>query len=162
MNANFNFSTTDYSTGLWGYENIQACEEFFFCCSGRCSIVDHRGAVLFDRFVRPDEPVTDYRTRWSGLRPRHLQHGIPFVVAQEQIAAIIKVGDASSSACLLFASVCLLKMQGSRSLLEICVNRRETLCILHQWHEKCGHYNLELTHITKPEWWNNLIVAHGL
>lgn len=76
--------------------------KIFFYCSGRCSIVDHRGAVLFDRFVRPDEPVTDYRTRWSGLRPRHLQHGIPFVVAQEQIAAVIKVGDASISARLLF------------------------------------------------------------
>ena len=154
INANFNFSTTDYSTGLWGYENIQACEEFCFYCSGRCSIVDHRGAVLFDRFVRPDEPVTDYRTRWSGLRPRHLQHGIPFVVAQEQIAAVIKVGDALSSACLLLpVCICLkcIHHQGSCSLLEVCVNRRETLHILRQWHEKCIHYNLELMHITKPK-----------
>ena len=30
--------------------------------------------------------------------------------------------------------------QGSRCLLEICVNRREPLCILHQWHEKCVQY----------------------
>ena len=52
--------------------------------------------------------------------------------------------------------------QGSRCLLEIYVNWHKTLCILYQWHEKCIQYNLELTHITKPKWWSNLIVAHGL
>ena len=36
------------------------------------------------------------------------------------------------------------------------------LSILHQWHEKCIQYNQELTHITKPKWWSNLIVVHGL
>ena len=30
--------------------------------------------------------------------------------------------------------------QGSRCLLEICVNRHETLCILRQWHKKCVQY----------------------
>ena len=39
--------------------------------------------------------------------------------------------------------------QGLRCLLEICVNQRETLRILRQWHEKCIQYNLELMHITK-------------
>ena len=53
-------------------------------------------------------------------------------------------------------------IQGSCCLLEICVNRRERLRILHQWHEKCVQYNLELTHITKPKWCSNLTVAHGL
>ena len=47
-------------------------------------------------------------------------------------------------------------IQGSRCLLEICVNQRETLCILHQWHEKCVQYNLELTHITPVLNWANL------
>ena len=42
-------------------------------------------------------------------------------------------------------------IQGSRCLLEVCVNRRETLRILRQWHETCVQYNLELTHITKPK-----------
>ena len=40
-----------------------------------------------------------------------------------------------------------LSCQGSCWLLEICVNRCETLGILHQWHEKCVQHNLELTHI---------------
>ena len=41
--------------------------------------------------------------------------------------------------------------QGSRCLSEICRNRRETLRILRQWHEKCVQYNLELMHIAKPK-----------
>ncbi|KAL8560379.1 hypothetical protein ACOMHN_006110 [Nucella lapillus] len=57
---------------------------------GRCSIVNHRGDVLFDRFVKPPQPVTDYRTPWSGLRPQNIRCGIPFVAAQEMIKAIIK------------------------------------------------------------------------
>ena len=53
--------------------------------------------------------------------------------------------------------------QGSRCLLEIYVNWHKTLHILCQWHEKYVQYNLEkLMHITKPKWWRNLIVAHGL
>ena len=52
--------------------------------------------------------------------------------------------------------------QGSRCLLEICVNQRETLWIWRQWHEKCVQFNLQLTHITKPKWWSNLTAAHGL
>lgn len=57
---------------------------------GRCSIVDFRGQVLLDRFVHPAEPVTDYRTRWSGLRPQHLQKGIPLELAKQQVTNIIK------------------------------------------------------------------------
>ncbi|PVD36299.1 hypothetical protein C0Q70_03277 [Pomacea canaliculata] len=57
---------------------------------GRCSIVDHAGQVIFDHFVKPEEPVTDYRTPWSGLRPLNIQNGIPFLAAREQIAAILK------------------------------------------------------------------------
>ena len=37
--------------------------------------------------------------------------------------------------------------QGSHCLLEICINRRETLRILHQWHKKCVQENLKLMHI---------------
>ncbi|KAK7095948.1 uncharacterized protein [Littorina saxatilis] len=57
---------------------------------GRCSIVDHRGVVIFDRFVQPEDPVTDYRTPWSGLRPRHLKQGIPFMAAQEQVSQLLQ------------------------------------------------------------------------
>lgn len=34
----------------------------------RCSIVDYRGNVVYDEFVQPKGHVTDFRTRWSGIR----------------------------------------------------------------------------------------------
>ena len=59
--------------------------------TGRCSIVDYRGVVLYDKFVKPPEPVVDYRSPWSGLHAIHIAQGIPFVVAQQQISNILQV-----------------------------------------------------------------------
>ena len=42
---------------------------------GRCSIVNHHGNVIYDTYVAPLAPVTDYRTRWSGISPHHLRGG---------------------------------------------------------------------------------------
>lgn len=56
----------------------------------RVSIIDIKGATLYDKYVQPVSPVTDYRTRFSGIRPHNLQNAIPFTVAQEEVAAIIK------------------------------------------------------------------------
>ena len=41
----------------------------------RCSIVNHHGHVLYDSYVKPKEPVTDYRTWVSGVKPKHLKDG---------------------------------------------------------------------------------------
>ena len=41
----------------------------------RCAIVNSHGHVLFDKFVRPKERVTDFRTCVSGIRPRNLKEG---------------------------------------------------------------------------------------
>ena len=47
--------------------------------------------------------------------------------------------------------------QGLHCLLEICVNRRQTLRILHQWYEKCVLHHLELAHkLAKPKWQSSL------
>ena len=35
---------------------------------GRCAVVNHHGHVLLDAMVAPYAPVTDYRTKYSGLR----------------------------------------------------------------------------------------------
>ena len=43
----------------------------------RCSVVNHHGNTLYDRFVAPMEKVTDYRTKVSGVKPRDLIDGIP-------------------------------------------------------------------------------------
>ncbi|XP_021232379.1 interferon-stimulated 20 kDa exonuclease-like 2 isoform X1 [Numida meleagris] len=55
----------------------------------RCSIVDYEGDVLYDRYVRPAEPIVDYRTRWSGIRKQHMANAVPFCKAQREILKIL-------------------------------------------------------------------------
>ncbi|XP_054890763.1 apoptosis-enhancing nuclease [Poeciliopsis prolifica] len=57
---------------------------------GRCSIVDYHGDVLYDKYVRPCQPVTDFRTTWSGIRRHHLHNAVPFAQAQEEILALLE------------------------------------------------------------------------
>ena len=40
--------------------------------AARVAIVDANGTCLLDTFMRPRKPVTQYRTRWSGIRPGDL------------------------------------------------------------------------------------------
>lgn len=54
----------------------------------RCSILDYHGNVLYDKYVRPRRPVTDYRTRWSGIREHHLCNATPFSQAREEVRTI--------------------------------------------------------------------------
>lgn len=51
----------------------------------RCSILDYHGNVLYDKYVKPCQPVTDYRTRWSGIQRRHLRNATPFTQAREEV-----------------------------------------------------------------------------
>ena len=48
----------------------------------RVSVVNFFGQVLLDSFVKPQERVTDYRTKWSGVRPKDLVDGmnLPVVI----------------------------------------------------------------------------------
>lgn len=48
----------------------------------RVSIVNYHGAVMLDRFVRPREKVTDYRTWVSGVREEDLRNGESSVEAR--------------------------------------------------------------------------------
>ena len=41
----------------------------------RVSVVNYYGAVELDELVRQKERVVDYRTRWSGIRPRDMVRG---------------------------------------------------------------------------------------
>lgn len=43
--------------------------------AARVSIVNQYGRCVYDKYVRPAQPVTDYRTAVSGIRPEHLQQG---------------------------------------------------------------------------------------
>jgi DNA polymerase III epsilon subunit-like protein len=58
----------------------------------RCCIVNYDGEVLYDQHVRPQAFVTDFRTKWSGIRTKDLRHGkaIAFPDCQKEVAAIIK------------------------------------------------------------------------
>nr|XP_021326351.1 apoptosis-enhancing nuclease [Danio rerio] len=56
----------------------------------RCSIVDYYGNVVYDSYILPQDPVTDYRTRWSGIRSHHLRQAVPFEHAQNEILKILK------------------------------------------------------------------------
>lgn len=56
----------------------------------RCSILDHQGNVLYDKYVRPCQLVTDFRTRWSGIQRHHLRNATPFTEAREEILSILE------------------------------------------------------------------------
>lgn len=56
----------------------------------RCSVVNYVGDVIYDKYIKPEQPVFDYRTRWSGITQQHLKDAIPFKVAQKEIIAILK------------------------------------------------------------------------
>ncbi|RLN98773.1 hypothetical protein BBJ28_00016251 [Nothophytophthora sp. Chile5] len=56
----------------------------------RCSIVDYDGAVLYDKYVRPVEKVTDYRTHVSGIRANSLRHAIPFAQCLKEVGKLMK------------------------------------------------------------------------
>lgn len=55
----------------------------------RCSVVNYDGEVLFDAFVKPERPVTDYRTKWSGIRESDLNEALVFKKARKQVKKII-------------------------------------------------------------------------
>ncbi len=57
------------------------------CCTelARCSIVTYEGDVIYDKYINPINPVTDFRTPWSGIRRRDLLHAIPFDQAQKEV-----------------------------------------------------------------------------
>ncbi|KAG8440668.1 hypothetical protein GDO86_006423 [Hymenochirus boettgeri] len=56
----------------------------------RCSIVNYRGDVVYDKYVKPKLPITDYRTRWSGITRHHMKSAVPFKSAQREILKLLK------------------------------------------------------------------------
>ncbi|EGD81942.1 RNA exonuclease 4 [Salpingoeca rosetta] len=56
----------------------------------RCSIVNSRGDVVVDTFVKPTEKVVDYRTHVSGVRPRHLTDAPAFEDVREHVSELVK------------------------------------------------------------------------
>ncbi|GCB70182.1 interferon-stimulated gene 20 kDa protein-like [Scyliorhinus torazame] len=55
-----------------------------------CSIVDYSGSVIYDKFIKPDGKITDFRTRVSGIRPFDMDNALPYPIAREEILKIIQ------------------------------------------------------------------------
>lgn len=55
----------------------------------QCSIVSYDGETLYHTHVRPSQPITDYRTRWSGVLPRHMKNALPHDAAVAKIRQIL-------------------------------------------------------------------------
>ncbi|XP_003473045.2 RNA exonuclease 4 [Cavia porcellus] len=58
--------------------------------AARVSLVNQYGKCVYDKFVKPTEPVTDYRTAVSGVQPEHLKQGEELAVVQKEVAAMLK------------------------------------------------------------------------
>jgi RNA exonuclease 4 len=56
----------------------------------RVSLVNTHGNCIYDKYVLPSEPVVDYRTHVSGIRPKDLLNGEPFETVQKEVAEILK------------------------------------------------------------------------
>jgi hypothetical protein len=55
----------------------------------RCSIVDYDGAVLYDEHVRPPVFVTDFRTKYSGIRKHDLRVGHAISLADVRLVFLL-------------------------------------------------------------------------
>ncbi|XP_075026766.1 RNA exonuclease 4 isoform X3 [Calonectris borealis] len=55
----------------------------------RVSIVNQFGKCIYDKYVKPTEEVTDYRTAVSGIRPENINTGEDFKTVQKEVADIL-------------------------------------------------------------------------
>ena len=54
------------------------------------AIVNEREQPVYVCYVKPTETVTDFRTRFSGVRPFHLKHALPFERVQKEVSALLE------------------------------------------------------------------------
>lgn len=56
----------------------------------RVSLVNFHGEQIYDSYVKPQLPVTDYRTAVSGIRPENLLVGRPFKEVQKDVITFLQ------------------------------------------------------------------------
>lgn len=56
----------------------------------RVSVVNSKGETLYDKFVKPTETVTDYRTPVSGIRSEDIENGEIFTKVKKEVTIILK------------------------------------------------------------------------
>lgn len=55
----------------------------------RVSIVDRDGSCIYDKYVKPQKEVVDYRTPISGIRPEHLSTGEAYHKVEQDVKNIL-------------------------------------------------------------------------
>ena len=58
----------------------------------RCSIVDAHCNVILDIYAKPDTPVADYRTRFSGITKSDMKRALSTDEARRRIIGVLRVG----------------------------------------------------------------------
>lgn len=56
----------------------------------RVSIVNYKSKIIYDKFVKPTEKVTDYRTSLNGIQPKDIEHGEEISELKKEVAQILK------------------------------------------------------------------------
>jgi RNA exonuclease 4 len=56
----------------------------------RVSLVDFHGRQVYDSYVRPKERVTDWRTKITGITPKHMATARDFDTVQQEVADLVK------------------------------------------------------------------------
>ncbi|CAF94627.1 unnamed protein product, partial [Tetraodon nigroviridis] len=56
----------------------------------RVSLVNQFGKCIYDKYVKPTERVTDFRTAVSGIRPQDIKSGEEVKTVQREVADILK------------------------------------------------------------------------
>lgn len=56
----------------------------------RVVIVSFDEQIVYATFVRPPEPVTDWRTAVSGVKPQDMRHALPLRKVQDDVGALLR------------------------------------------------------------------------
>jgi RNA exonuclease 4 len=59
-------------------------------CLARATLIDFDGVIVYDKFVQPSQPVTDYRTHVSGISAQDLEHAITLETCRAQVAELLQ------------------------------------------------------------------------
>ncbi|CAB5368561.1 unnamed protein product [Rhizophagus irregularis] len=56
----------------------------------RVSIVNYYGIKLMDKYVKPKRVITDYRTLYSGITPKHLENAYDFEEVKREVQELLE------------------------------------------------------------------------
>lgn len=57
---------------------------------GRVSIVNSKGETIYDKYIKPRQTVTDYKTAVSGIRREDIENGEMFTKVKKEVTVLLK------------------------------------------------------------------------